>query len=269
MAAAWEPRPPAYVDDDEFRPALDVPPPDRQRRWTVLLRWLLLLPQFVVVALLSIAAFFVTIAGWFAALFLGRLPDPIADFLGTVLAYQTRVSASSTLLVDRYPPFAFDAPEYPVRIELRRTPLNRLAVLFRLILVIPAAIISGLAMSGWFALCWVFWLIGIVLGRLPEPVFGATAAVVRYRMRLSAYMMMLTPVYPKGILGDAPAPAAEKPYSGTRPLILGTPAKVLVWVFLLLGLAGNVTSGSVDYDSNDYDDKGRGGPDTAVVRVVR
>ncbi|MEU8526923.1 MULTISPECIES: DUF4389 domain-containing protein [Streptomyces] len=269
MAAGWEPRP-SDVDADEWRPALDVPPPDRQRRWTVFLRWLLLLPQFIVVALLSIAAFFVTIAGWFAALFLGRLPDPIASFLGTVLAYQTRVSASSTLLVDRYPPFAFDAPEYPVQIGLQSTPLNRLAVFFRLILVIPAAIISGLAQSGWFAISWVFWLIGIILGRLPEPVFGATAAVVRYRMRLSAYMMLLTPVYPKGILGDAPPPAAEQPYSATRPLVLGTPAKVLVWVFLVLGLAGNLTSGSVDYDSDkDHDDyKGRGGP-AAVVRVVR
>lgn len=49
-------------------------PAGEQRRWTVLLRWLLLLPQFVVVALLSFAAFFVTIAGWFSALVLGGCP---------------------------------------------------------------------------------------------------------------------------------------------------------------------------------------------------
>ncbi|MFJ9825119.1 DUF4389 domain-containing protein [Streptomyces sp. NPDC101160] len=268
MAAGWEPRPPEYTDEDEFRPPLDIPPPGRQRRWTVLLRWLLLLPQFVVVVVLSIAAFFVTVAGWFSALVLGRLPDAIGSFLGSVLAYQTRVLASSALLVDRYPPFAFDAPDYPVRIELRGTPLNRLAVLFRLFLMIPAQIVSGLAQSGWFAVGWVFWLIGIVLGRLPEPVFGATAAVVRYRMRLSAYAMMLTPVYPKGILGDeatapAPAPApvpapasaaaAPEQRSATRPLLLDTPAKILVWLFLLLGLIGQITSGTVDYDDHDDD----------------
>ncbi|MGW4163612.1 DUF4389 domain-containing protein [Streptomyces sp. NPDC004788] len=277
MAAGWEPRPPAYTDEDEFRPPLDIPPPGRQRRWTVLLRWLLLLPQFVVVVL-SIAAFFVTVAGWFSALVLGRLPDAIGSFLGSVLAYQTRVLASSALLVDRYPPFAFDAPDYPVRIELRATPLNRLAVLFRLFLMIPAQIVSSLAQSGWFAVGWVFWLIGIVLGRLPEPVFGATAAVVRYRMRLSAYAMMLTPVYPKGILGDdatapaaapapsqapvpgpapvpapVPAPAAPEQRSATRPLLLDTTAKVLVWLFLLLGLVGQITSGTIDYDDHDDD----------------
>ncbi|MEU6934398.1 DUF4389 domain-containing protein [Streptomyces sp. NPDC046374] len=252
MAAGWEPRPSADAEGAEWRPVLDVPPPGQQRRWTVLLRWLLLLPQFIVVAVLSFAAFFVTIAAWFSALVLGRLPESIATFLGSVLAYQTRVSASAALLVDRYPPFAFDAPEYPVRIELRATPLNRLAVLFRLILMIPAAIISSLAQTGWFAVCWVFWLIGIVLGRLPEPVFGATAAVVRYRMRLGAYAMMLTPVYPKGLLGDTPDPVAQPSYSATRPLRLSTAAQVLVWLFLFLGLAGHVTSGSIDYDGSEW-----------------
>ncbi|MFC9398249.1 DUF4389 domain-containing protein [Streptomyces sp. NPDC057027] len=258
MAAGWESRPSADAEGVEWRPALDVPLPGQQRRWTVLLRWLLLLPQFIVVAVLSFAAFFVTIAAWFSALVLGRLPDSIASFLGSVLAYQTRVSASAALLVDRYPPFSFDAPNYPVRIELRATPLNRLAVLFRLILMIPAAIVNSLAQAGWFAICWVFWLIGIVLGRLPEPVFGATAAVVRYRMRLVAYATMLTPVYPKGLLGDAPEAASQPAYSATRPLRLSTAAQVLVWLFLLLGLAGHLTSGTIDYDDADDDRPGAG-----------
>ncbi|WP_073904493.1 DUF4389 domain-containing protein [Streptomyces sp. CB02009] len=273
MAAGWDPRPSNGtgaggidgVGGAEWRPVLDVPPPGQQRRWTVFLRWLLLIPQFIVVALLSFAAFFVTIAGWFSALVLGRLPDPIASFLGSVLAYQTRVSASAALLVDRYPPFAFDAPDYPVRIELRATPLNRLAVLFRLILMIPAAVLSSLAQSGWFAVSWVFWLIGIILGRLPEPVFGATAAVVRYRMRFAAYVMMLTPVYPKGLLGDAPEAAAQPAYSATRPLRLSTGAQVLVWLFLLLGLAGHLTSGTVDYDDSGDD---HAAPAAAADRIA-
>ncbi|MEU7029080.1 DUF4389 domain-containing protein [Streptomyces sp. NPDC046275] len=256
MSAGWEPRPWADTDAGEFRPPLDVPAPGRQRRWTVFLRWLLLVPQFVVVAVLSVAAFFVTVVGWFAALVLGRLPDPIHSFLGDVLAYQTRVTASATLLVDRYPPFAFDAPDHPVRIELRQTPLNRLAVLFRIVLMIPAAIVSGLAQSGWFAIGWIFWLVTLVLGRLPGPVFAATAAVVRYRMRFTAYTTMLTPVYPKGVFGDEPAPAAQQPVSGTRPLVLGTAAKVLVWVFLILGLAGQITNGTVSRgDDEPYDDR--------------
>ncbi|MFD4505938.1 DUF4389 domain-containing protein [Streptomyces sp. NPDC058457] len=243
MTQSWGPRPPATADGPEWRPELDIPAPGQQRRWTVLLRWLLLVPQFVVLGLLGIAAFFVTVAGWFAALVLGRLPDSIASFLGKYLAYETRIAASSMLLVDRYPPFALTAPDYPVQIELRPTTLNRLAVLFRLILMIPAAIIANLAATGWLAVGWIFWIIGIVLGRLPGPVFGATAAVARYRMRFGAYTSMLSPVYPKGLLGDAPT-AEDEVRSATRPLVLDTAAKVLIWVFLVLGLVAQVGSRS-------------------------
>ncbi|MEU0970510.1 DUF4389 domain-containing protein [Streptomyces sp. NPDC005917] len=252
MTQSWGPRPPVTADGAEWPPALDIPAPGPQRRWTVLLRWLLLIPQYIVLCLLGIAAFFVAVAGWFAALVLGRLPDSVASFLGKYLAYDTRVAASSMLLVDRYPPFALSAPDYPVQIELRPTTLNRLAVLFRLILMIPAAVIANLAATGWFAVSWIFWIIGIVLGRLPGPVFGATAAVARYRMRFGAYTSMLTPVYPKGLLGDQPAAKAEEARSATRPLVLDTTAKALIWVFLAIGLVIQVVSRTTaDYDGHD------------------
>ncbi|MEU9450185.1 DUF4389 domain-containing protein [Streptomyces sp. NPDC048277] len=276
MTQSWGPRPPDTADGAEWRPALDIPAPGPQRRWTVLLRWLLLIPQYIVLTLLGIAAFFVTVAGWFAALFTGRLPDPIASFLGKYLAYETRIVASSMLLVDRYPPFALTAPDYPVQIELRPTTLNRLAVLFRLILMIPAAIIANLVASGWFALCWIFWIIGIVLGRQPEPVFGASAAVARYRMRFGAYASMLTPVYPKGLLGDQqgtkaePAAGAAPPEarSATRPLLLDTTAKVLIWAFLVLGLAVQIVARTAP-SADEHDYRGLANPVQVVHPVGR
>lgn len=265
MATGWDPR--AVSEGGEWLPVLDIPPAARQRRWTVLLRWLLLLPQFVVVCLLSIAAFFVTVVGWFAALFMGRLPEGIFSFLGSVLVYRTRVGVSSMLLVDRYPPFAFSAPDHPVQIELRATPLNRLAVFFRLILMIPAGIINNLAQAGWFAIGWIFWLIGIVLGRLPAPVFAATAAVARYQMRFTAYATMLTPAYPKRLFGDEPVPR-EAVRSGTRPLLLDTTAKVLVVLFLLLGVGGHIASGVVDYGDDEKNDRTAPAPAAVAVAVV-
>ncbi|GGN11396.1 DUF4389 domain-containing protein [Streptomyces fuscichromogenes] len=254
MTQSWGPRPPLTADGAEWRPALDIPAPGPQRRWTVLLRWPLLIPQYVVLCLLGIAAFFTTVAGWFAALVLGRLPDGIASFLGKYLAYETRIAAASMLLVDRYPPFALTAPDHPVRIELRPTALNRFAVLFRLILMIPAAIIANLATTGWFVISWIFWIIALVRGRLPDPVFGATAAVARYRMRFGAYTSMLSPVYPKDLLGDRPDTAKEagqEAASGTRPLVLDTAAKFLVWAFLVLGLITQIGSRSTGgHDEN-------------------
>ncbi|WP_063838305.1 DUF4389 domain-containing protein [Saccharothrix sp. ST-888] len=228
----------------EWLPALDIPEPDRQRRLTVLLRLLLLIPQFIVVFLLGIVALVMVVIGWFAALVLGRLPDPVCEFLAGYLGYSTRVNASTMLLVDRYPPFTLDAPpDYPVQLELRAGPLNRLAVFFRLLLIIPAAIVGSLVTAGWYALAFFFWLLVLVLGRMPRPLFEATAATLRYEMRVRAYGLLLTPAYPKRLFGDdLPQDTLTGPRSATRPLLLGGPAKALVVAFLVLGLLGYIAS---------------------------
>lgn len=227
----------------EWLPALDVPEPGSQRRLTVLLRWLLLVPHFVVLWLLSIAAFFVVVIGWFGALFTGRLPVFAADFLTGYLGYSTRVGASSMLLVDAYPPFAVSGvTDYPVRVEVRPGPLNRLAVFFRLLLVIPAAIVQSLLVTGWYTAGFVIWLVVLVLGRMPRPLFEATAAVLRYALRVHAYMLLLTSAYPKRIFGDDAATAPGEAVSATRPLLLSSGGKFLLVVFLLLGLVGDATS---------------------------
>jgi hypothetical protein len=235
--------PPVPGVSGEILPELDLPGPDRQRRWTVLLRLLLLVPQYLVLFFLGIAGFVATVVGWFAALVLGRLPEPIAWFLGGCLVYQTRVYAYGMLLVDRYPPFAFTAPEHPVQVALRPGELNRLAVLFRIFLLIPAAVVSSLVTSGFYAVSILIWLVTLVLGRMPEPVFGATAATARYAMRFSAYAAMLTSAYPKGLLGDD-SRLMPQTRSATRPLLLSGSAKVLVVLFLVAGLVSSAFSGT-------------------------
>ncbi|MFF4762614.1 DUF4389 domain-containing protein [Streptomyces sp. NPDC001292] len=227
----WAPPP---APPPEVLPELDLPEPGRQRRWTVLLRWLLLIPQAIALLFLWIAAFVVMVVGWFAALITGRLPEPIASFLTGYLVYSTRVTAYAMLLVDTYPPFAFRAPDYPVQVEVHPGKLNRLAVLFRVILLIPAAIVVELLIYGWYVICLIFWLLVLIRGRMPRPLFEATAATARYDMRLYAYMMMLTAAYPKRLFGDEPTPT-EQPRSATRPLLLSNAGKALVVLFLVLG----------------------------------
>ncbi|WP_406099623.1 DUF4389 domain-containing protein [Streptomyces sp. NBC_01013] len=242
-------------DAYEFLPVLDIVEPARQRRLTVLFRLLLLIPHFIVLFFLEIAAFFTVVFGWFAALVLGRLPEPVFRFLTATLAYRTRVAASVMLLVDSYPPFTLtQPPEYPVRIDVRPTRLNRLAVFFRLILVIPAAIVQSLATSGWWALAIVWWLITLVLGRMPRPLFEATAATLRYEMRVSAYVTMLSPAYPKGLFGeDALSVPEQQGRSATRPLVMSTAGKALLVLFLVLGLVGSITTSVTRSSSDDTD----------------
>jgi hypothetical protein len=234
-------------DQPERLPELDVTPPARQRRLTVLLRLLLLIPQFIVLAVLGFVTFFAAIAAWFAALALGRLPRWAESYLSGYVVYATRVYASLYLLVDSYPPFGFTAPGSPVQLELHPGRLNRLAVLFRIILAIPAGIIAAVLTAGWQAVSFFCWLAVLILGRTPAPLFEATAAVLRYAMRLQAYFLMLTAAYPKRVFGDraptgAPSAglAAVAPARGsaTHPLLLTSGARVLLAVFIIAGLLG-------------------------------
>ncbi|MCI2419879.1 DUF4389 domain-containing protein [Saccharopolyspora sp. K220] len=229
-----------------FRPELEVTPPERQRRWTVLLRLLLLIPHFIVLWLVSIAAGVVLIIGWFAALFLGRLPEWISGFLILFVGYQTRVAASNMLLVDWYPPFVVGQPGYPVQVDVRSGRLNRWAVFFRLILVIPAAIVSAVVAQGWCVLAFFIWLIVLVMGRNPRPIFDASAAVLRYSYRTNAYFYLLTGAYPRKLFGDSHAeenPPRQSP--GTRPLVMSKGGRILLIAFIVLGAIGLVSNGVV------------------------
>jgi hypothetical protein len=182
-----------------------------RRRLTVAFRLLLALPQFVLVYVLTLVGSLVLIVGWFAALFLGRLPEGIADFLSQIIRYAVRVLAYTMLLTDEYPPFQFSAEDYPVRVELAPGGLNRLAVLFRLFLLIPAQIVLTLALAGWFLASFFIWLLVLVLGRVPGGLFDATTALLRYSFRYNAYYWLLTAAYPWGLFGDRPGTAAPQP----------------------------------------------------------
>jgi hypothetical protein len=195
-----------------------------------------LIPQDIMLLLLSIRAFVVVILGWFGALGLGRLPNWCVPLLTNYLLYSTRVNVYMRLLTDRYPPFSFDQTDYPVRIELRPGRLHRGAVFFRIILAIPASIVATVTSFGWYALSFFFWLIILITGRVPNYIFAVTAAVARYEFRYNAYFFLLTSAYPKQLFGDdVPAEADSSQATGTRPLLLDSRATVLLVVLIAVG----------------------------------
>jgi hypothetical protein len=204
--------------------------PAAQRRVSVLLRMILAIPQLIVLYILAIAAEFVAIIGWFGALFTGRLPEFAAEFLSGVLRWQARVNAYTLLLTDQYPPFALEDADYPVRVVTRPGQLNRLAVLFRLILVIPATIVVGVLTYGTYTIVlFVAWLIVLITGRMPASLHFAISAVLRYGLRYIGYFAMLTSEYPGGLFGDEAGPGdlpGTVPYSsaGYPPAGPGYPA---------------------------------------------
>jgi Domain of unknown function (DUF4389) len=265
----------AVVDGAPVPPALLVERVERRGRLSVAFRLLLVLPQVVVLYVLLLVGLVAVVVAWFAALALGRLPEPIARYLCHLTRYTTRVYAYSWLLTDRYPPFRFSAQDYPVQVELTPGRLNRLAVLFRLLLAIPASILAGLVVAGWSVAALVIWLLVLVAGRVSGSLFDATTAVLRYNMRTTAYTWLVTAAYPWGLLGDQPGPTAPPapvagsgrvdapqavpgsatpagpPEAGEPPappqglLVLSAGAKGLVVLFLVLGVVQYVAGGVI------------------------
>ena len=98
---------------DEQSVHLDIDYPDVERdlnRWLPLIKWLLALPHWLVLGLLSILAMFAVVIAWFAILLTGRYPRPLFDFVVGVSRWALRVFAYSLFLVtDRYPPFRLES----------------------------------------------------------------------------------------------------------------------------------------------------------------
>lgn len=99
-----------YPSTDEQQSVhLEIPYPDARyelNRWLPLVKWLLAIPHYIVLAILAIATLCSVIIAWFAILFTGRYPPSLFDFVVGVLRWATRVAAYAFLLTtDRYPPF--------------------------------------------------------------------------------------------------------------------------------------------------------------------
>lgn len=102
---------PSTTDHQSIHLDVDFPEnvPQDLNRWLPLVKWLLAIPHYLVLLVLSIAAVVAIVIAWFAILFTGTYPRGIFDFVVGVGRWGLRVQAYAFLLVtDRYPPFRLD-----------------------------------------------------------------------------------------------------------------------------------------------------------------
>ena len=207
-------------------------------RWLWLVKWLLAIPHYIVLAFLWLGFWIVSFIAFFAILFTGRYPRGLFEFNVGVLRWTWRVSFYSywALGTDRYPPFTLGpAPDYPAALEVEYPErLSHWLPLVKWLLAIPHLILVGIFLGGWGWGWWdwgwagnnhEFWgigaagLVGILVfisavvllftGRYPKSLFDFILGLDRWAFRVIAYVALMTDRYPPFRLDMGPTEPAE------------------------------------------------------------
>ena len=146
--------------------------------------------------LLGAVAFFLAVASWFTIVIAGQHITGIRQFTLFFLRWRVRALAYLMLLEDRYPPFG-DEP-YPASVTVVDPvgPRDRLTVGLRLLLVIPHGIVLVFLLCAWWVTTVVAWFAILVTGSYPQGLYDFGVGVLRWFMRVEAYMLLLIDEYP-------------------------------------------------------------------------
>jgi hypothetical protein len=169
----------------------------RRSRLTVFFRLLLAIPHLIWLTLWSIVGFFVVIASWFATLFTGRNPDALHGFMARLVRYGTHVYAYVALIGNPFPGFVGEPGSYPVDVRIDPPERqNRWKTGFRLVLFVPAAIMSSATGGILFVAALFGWFTGLFVARMPFDLRQAGAYALRYHAQVHSYLVLLTDRYP-------------------------------------------------------------------------
>ncbi|TMK40637.1 MAG: DUF4389 domain-containing protein [Actinobacteria bacterium] len=178
---------------------VQITPQAEYNRLLPLVKWLLLIPHWLVLGFVAIGAFIALILAWFAVLFTRRYPEGLFNFLVGFQRWALRVSAYGLLMTDKYPPFSLqDDPSYPVRlsIEYPEHGVDRWRPLFAWILAYPINLVAQVVLFvAYIASILTFFSI-LFTKQFPEGIFNLTRGALQLQTRASAYADWMVTVYP-------------------------------------------------------------------------
>jgi hypothetical protein len=243
LAAGFPPPPPSSIGalplsyPLRIEARLDEP----LSRWLWIVKWILLIPHYVVLFFLFIAMFVLTVVAFFAILFNGRYPRGIFDFNVGVLRWAWRVQfyGYSALGTDQYPPFSLDADaDYPALLDVPYPEhLSRGLVLIKWwLLAIPQYILVAV-LTGGLGIGVHFWglisILAIIAAfallfttRYPRGIFDFVMGLNRWVFRVLVYVLLMRDEYPPFRFdpgGSESPPVAATPPSSVPTFVPNPP----------------------------------------------
>jgi hypothetical protein len=146
--------------------------------------------------LFGAVAIALAIVSWLTIVFAGTHLPGIRSLTSLYLRWRVRVLAYLMLLEDAYPPFGDD--RYPAGLEIIEPTAarNRLTVFFRPLMVIPHYCVLFFLFLAWSVTTIVAWFAILFTGVYPASFYGFGVSVLRWRMRVEAYTLLLVDDYP-------------------------------------------------------------------------
>ena len=182
---------------------LEIDHSEEYSRFMPLVKWLLVIPHYIVLAILGIGAFFAIVIAWFAVLITGRYPRGLWNYVTGVMRWSARVTAYFYLMVDPYPSFSLeDDPDYPARFQLDYPEhVDRWRPLVAWILAIPYLIIAGILVYIAYVLVFFAFFTILFARSFPKGMFDIVVVALRWQARGNAYALWLVTRYPPWVWG--------------------------------------------------------------------
>ncbi|MFI1991550.1 DUF4389 domain-containing protein [Actinoplanes sp. NPDC020271] len=245
-----------------------------------LVKWLLLIPHVIALAVLWTGVVVLTLVAYVAILFTGRCPAAIRAYTIGVLRWTWRVGyyGYQALGTDQYPPFTLaDVPGHPARFSVGEPePIPRWLPLVAWLSAVPHLILIGAltttatwagpgytrtSISVLGAAVLIAGLALLFTGRLPTGLHDLLVGIARWQLRVIAYLTMLTPRYPPfrldqggaeppdGPIGpvhtdpSVPSVPADPSVPAHRPSAAGPVTALVIGVLILLPAVGLTIGG--------------------------
>lgn len=207
LADFWTSRPPP---SRSLPLAYAVEYPPRVSRWRVLLRPLLVVPHIIGLLAVGIAVMAATGVGWVAIVLTGCYPHGLWRFAAAYLRRVAAVLTYAALLRDQMPPLWNGA--YPMRFAIEHpTRQSRVSAVLRAVAILPAFVALACVQIVWCAVWLIAWPMCVLTGEHPLGLWRFGQGTTRWTLRVMAYGLLLTDIYPPYTLDTTQTPGVKQP----------------------------------------------------------